>query len=125
MVGAALVLLAAFSLSGCVGSAVENSFRDADERYTNSFNGGHQQMHSFNVPPGTTQVRVALHYDVAGGFNAQLMGSMGVLANVNEGGANSQKNDNWYSSSSPTPGQWQIQVNAGGSGGYAFGVYLD
>lgn len=116
----------ALAFSGCVDSgAIEDSYQDADERYTHSFNGGHDRSHTFDVPAGADGLRVALHYDVSGGFTVHLFSPTGMADQLSEGGVSEQKDDSWYTSSNPTPGQWRIQVSAGGTGAYAFGVYTE
>lgn len=119
-------LMVPLATAGCIGSdAVENSFEDADSRYINSYAGGHQRTHTFDVSETVQQLRVALHYDVSGGFTVQLMSPSGMVDQLNEGGAGEQKDDAWYTKSDPAAGEWKLQVSGGGSGSYAFGVYRE
>jgi hypothetical protein len=122
---AGLLLLSAAVLSGCVGAAIENSYQDADDRVGQSFTGGYNDQKNINVPAGTKSIRVAVHAEGSGGFQLQLMANHMPKGQMNHGGVYSVKDANWVKESNPTPGTWMLQINAGGTGAFAVGVYLE
>jgi hypothetical protein len=125
VVSMVLLLALAVASAGCVASAAD-SYKDADERFAKSLNGGHTSTEQIVVPTGTSTLRVAVHYDMQGAFTMSLKDPSGREAkSINEGGMSKSREDNWVVRQNPGAGTWTLMINAGGSGAYSVGVYID
>lgn len=120
------MLLVALGLSGCMGFGddVSGMYDDANRHFGDKFDGGVSETKTVSIPGGTGNLRVALAVETAGGVNIDLKNPAGLTeADLNQGGTVDKKDDSWYSSSSPTQGDWKIDISLGGSGSYAVGFY--
>ena len=122
-------VIAFVSLSGCINDPddIDNAYQDADVRFTDggSVAGEAHHSHPIDVEAGTSKIRIALRYDVAGEFDVVLKNPLGAkMAEDHADGANERDEDSWYEKSNPTPGTWHLEVDVSGAGDYAVGVYL-
>lgn len=119
-------MVVAFGLSGCMGFGddVSRTYDDANSHYGEKVEGGVSEDRTISIPGGTGNLRVALAIKASGGVNFELMNPLGVeVAELNQGGAVDKKDDSWYATSDPMQGDWEIEINVGGSGSYSVGFY--
>ena len=105
---------------------IETAFTDADVRYSNLINGDESSERTISVGLPDGRLRVGLVHELHGDVEIRLRNTVGMTMSLEEfSGEKEMNEEEWYTTDRPMPGDWTLELDISGHGGYTVGFYLD